>query len=87
MKKEATNKTIAQKRRLHGEVVSNSMQKTVVVVVNRAKMHPKYSQRYTVSKKYKAHDERNEYKIGDQVVIEQCRPLSKDKMWRVVKKI
>lgn len=79
-------KTIAQKRRLQGIVSSNAMSKTVVVTVTRAKMHPKYGQQYKVSKRYKAHDERNEYKVGEVVIIEQCRPLSKDKVWRVVKK-
>jgi len=49
-------------------------------------MHPKYHKRYTVSKNYKAHDEKNEYKPGDKVIIQECRPLSKDKRWRVVGK-
>lgn len=76
-----------KKRQLIGIVTSNKMQKTVVVKVERIKEDPKYKKRYQVSKKYKAHDEKQEYKIGDRVAIEECRPLSKDKRWRVVKKI
>ena len=75
------------KRKLEGEVVSNKMEKTVVVSVVSVKAHSKYKKQYKVSKKYKAHDEKNEYKVGDFVVIEECRPLSKDKKWRVVKKL
>ncbi len=63
------------------------MKKTVVVRVERVKEHPKYKRRYKVHKKYKAHDEKEEYKIGDMVVIKECRPLSKDKRWRIIKKI
>jgi small subunit ribosomal protein S17 len=75
------------KKKLQGEVVSDKMQKTVVVEVRRVKMHPKYKKRYIVSKKYKAHDEKNECKVGDKVIIEECRPLSKEKRWKVIKKI
>ena len=67
------------KKRLIGTIISNKMQKTVVVRVERIKEHPKYKRRYRVHKKYKAHDERGEYKIGDKVVIEECRPISKEK--------
>jgi len=62
------------------------MQKTVVVLVERIKEHLKYKRRFKVSKKYKAHDEKGEYKIGDRVIIEECRPLSKEKRWRVISK-
>jgi len=62
------------------------MNKTVVVRVNRVKKHPKYHKRYTVSKHYHAHDEKNEQTEGNAVTIEACRPLSKLKKWRVVKK-
>lgn len=79
------NKVI--KRKLEGEVVSDKMEKTVVVKVTTLKAHPKYKKRYKSSKSYKAHDDKNEYKVGDLVVIEACRPLSADKRWRVVKKI
>jgi len=63
------------------------MAKTVVVLVERLKEHPKYRKRYRVSKKYKAHDEKGEYKAGDTVVIEECRPLSADKKFRVVSRV
>ena len=75
------------KRQLKGVVVSDKMQKTVVVKVERIKEHPKYKKRYKVHKKYKAHDEKGEYHIGDKVVIESTRPISKKKRWRVVKRI
>lgn len=77
----------AKRRRLQGIVVSDKMVKTVVVRVDRMKMHPRYKKRYTVSKNFKAHDENGEYHAGDKVVIEETRPLSKDKRWRVVSKI
>ncbi|PLX26355.1 30S ribosomal protein S17 [Candidatus Parcubacteria bacterium] len=75
------------KRKLEGEVVSSKMDKTVVVKVTTIKIQSKYKKRYKSSKSYKAHDEKNQYKVGDIVVIEGCRPLSKDKRWRVVKKV
>jgi len=75
------------KKRLIGKVVSDRMDKTVVVEVERIKVHPKYKRRFKVSKRYKAHDEKNEYKVGDKVMIEECRPLSKEKRWRVIKKL
>jgi SSU ribosomal protein S17P len=75
------------KHQLTGKVVSDKMAKTVVVLVERLKEHPKYHKHYRVSKKYKAHDERGEFKAGDTVVIEECRPLSADKRWKVVEKI
>jgi small subunit ribosomal protein S17 len=75
------------KRQLQGMVVSNKMSKTVVVLVEQIKEHPKYRRRYKVHKKYKAHDEKGECKVGDRVIIEECRPLSKEKKWRVIKKI
>ena len=75
------------KRQLTGTILSDKMAKTVVVVVEKLKEHPKYKKRYKVSKKYKAHDGKEEYKIGDKVIIEECRPLSKEKHWRVIKKI
>lgn len=73
------------KKRLQGIVVSNKMQKTVVVRVERQKFHPKFKVYYKIHKKYKAHDEKNECQIGDRVIIEETRPLSKEKKWRVVK--
>lgn len=68
-----------------GVVVSDKMDKTVVVLVNRYKKHPKYKRRYKVSKKYKVHDEKNEYKKEDKVIIQECRPISKNKKWKVIK--
>lgn len=75
------------KKRLIGKVISNKMQKTVVVLVERIKEHPKYKRRFKISKKYKAHDEKQECKVGDRVIIEECRPISKEKKWRVLKKL
>lgn len=75
------NKT---RRKLTGIIVSDKMDKTVVVEVNRYVKHPKYGKYYTISKKYKAHDEKGEYKMGDTVIIEECRPISKDKSFVVV---
>lgn len=74
------------KRKLKGIVVSDKMQKTVVVKVARVKEHLRYKRRYEVHKRYKVHDEKGEYKIGDEITIEECRPLSKEKKWRVVGK-
>jgi len=75
------------KRQLKGIVVSDKMAKTVVVKVERIKKHPKYHKRYKTHKTYKAHDEKKECKMNDKVIIEECRPISKDKSWRVIKKI
>lgn len=75
------------KKKLKGVVISDKMQKTVVIEVERIKKHPKYKRRYKVHKKYKAHDEKEEYKIGDKVIIQECRPMSRDKRWRVIGKI
>jgi small subunit ribosomal protein S17 len=75
------------KKKLEGIVVSDKMQKTVVVKVQSMKKHPKYLRYFKAHSRYKAHDENNEYKIGDKVMIEEMRPLSKDKRWNVVKKI
>ncbi|MCD5396526.1 MAG: 30S ribosomal protein S17 [Candidatus Pacebacteria bacterium] len=72
------------KKRLQGVVVSDKMQKTVVVKVERQKFHPKFKVYYRVHKKYKAHDEKNECRVGDWVIIEETRPLSKEKKWRVI---
>ncbi|MFH1201195.1 MAG: 30S ribosomal protein S17 [bacterium] len=70
---------------LKGVVVSDKMDKTVVVSVSRFVKHPLYGKFYKVSKKYKAHDENNESKIGDKVIIMETRPISKDKNFKVVK--
>ncbi|HMB65494.1 MAG TPA: 30S ribosomal protein S17 [Patescibacteria group bacterium] len=73
-----------KKRKFDGVVVSDQMDKTVMVRVDRVRKHPKYRKRYTVSKKYKVHDEKNQFQEGDQVQFIECRPLSKDKRWRVL---
>jgi small subunit ribosomal protein S17 len=75
------------KKRLIGKIVSNKMQKTIVVEVERIRTHPKYKRRYRQHKKYKVHIEDGDYRVGDKVVIEECRPLSKNKRWKFVKKI
>ena len=75
------------KKTLKGIVVSDKMQKTVVVSVLTLKKHPRYQRFYKSSKRYKAHDENSEYHVGDHVLIEETRPISKDKSWKVVKNI
>ena len=72
------------KRILQGVVVSDAMDKTVVVRVERRVMHPVYKKFIRRSKKYSAHDETNSVKVGDVVRIEECRPISKNKTWTVV---
>jgi len=67
-----------------GIVTSDKMDKTVVVKVESRTRHPLFGKIVTSSKKYKAHDENNEAKIGDKVLIAETRPLSKEKRWRVV---
>ena len=64
-----------------GVVVSDKMDKTVVVKIDRLKMHSKYKKKYKVSKKYKAHDAENKFKVGDKVMIMESSPISKDKKW------
>ncbi len=71
------------KKQLQGTVISDKMKKTVVVKVERIKVHPKYKKRFKTHKNYKAHDGKGEYHAGDKVIIEECRPISKDKKWRV----
>lgn len=77
-------KNKANKRILKGVVVSDKMDKTIVVLVKRVKQHPRYRKRYEVQKKYKAHDAENKYHIGDKVSIRECRPISKEKRWVVI---
>lgn len=75
----------AIRRRLTGRVVSDKMNKTVTVLVERKVKHPVIGKYMSRSGKYHAHSDANEYKIGDIVTIEECRPISKTKAWRVVK--
>ena len=74
-------------RKIIGIVVSDKMEKTRVVAVASLKKHPKYLKFYKVTTKFKAHDEKNEYKTGDKVTIEESRPLSREKRWRIINKI
>jgi small subunit ribosomal protein S17 len=73
------------RKTLVGTVVSDKMEKTVVVQVERLTLHPKFKKYVRRRKKYKAHDERRECRVGDRVLIMESRPLSKDKRWRVLK--
>lgn len=75
------NKIIIRKK---GVVVSDKMNKTVVVAVDSFKTHPKYKKKYKVTKRYKAHDEENKYKVGDVVEIVPTRPKSKEKSYKVL---
>ncbi|MCS6786513.1 MAG: 30S ribosomal protein S17 [Thiobacillaceae bacterium] len=72
-------------RALTGRVVSDKMDKTVTVLVERRVKHPLYGKVIRRSKKYHAHDEDNAYRVGDVVVIEECRPISKTKAWKVTR--
>ena len=75
------------KRKLQGTIVSDKMNKTRVVEVVRLKKHPRYKKYFKVSTRFKAHDENNEYKTGEKVFIEETRPISKDKRWKIVNKV
>ncbi|MDP2431858.1 MAG: 30S ribosomal protein S17 [Pseudomonadota bacterium] len=79
--------TVNVARALTGTIVSDKMNKTVTVLVERKVKHPLYGKIIRLSKKYHAHDENNEFGMGDVVVIEECRPLSKTKAWRVARLI
>ena len=72
-------------RSITGEVVSNKMDKTIVVMGERKVKHPLYGKFIRRSTKYHAHDENNECNIGDTVMIKECRPLSKSKTWTLIK--
>lgn len=86
MKKQIIHQSVKQKRKLKGEVVSDKMDKTVVVKVSSLKLNKKYKKHYRVSCRFKAHDEKNQYHTGDKVIIEETRPLSKEKRWKVISK-
>jgi len=74
---------VGDRKTREGVVVSDAMQKTRVVRIERVFRHPQYQRVVTQSKKLKAHDERNESRVGDRVIIEETRPLSKEKRWRI----
>ncbi|KKW42229.1 MAG: 30S ribosomal protein S17 [Candidatus Magasanikbacteria bacterium GW2011_GWA2_56_11] len=85
--KQVTPQTPAAKpphRRFSGEVVSVSGQKTVRVKVETIKMHPKYRKQYTTRKHFAVHDEKNAAQVGNVILFEECRPLSKTKRWRLI---
>lgn len=75
----------SKKMELVGEVVSNKMQKTISVSVSRVVKHEKYGKYMKKTSVFKAHDEKNESKIGDRVLIRESRPLSKTKRWELIK--
>ena len=81
IQKTSKNKIVTRKK---GVVVSDKMDKTVVIAVETLKTHPKYKKKYRSTKKYKAHDEENKYKTGDRIEIVPCKPMSKDKNYIVV---
>jgi small subunit ribosomal protein S17 len=87
MTEQAKTEVLKVARSVTGRVVSNKMQKTITVQVERRLQHPMYGKYLTRRSKLHAHDEKNESKEGDLVMIEQCRPLSKTKTWRLVKVI
>jgi small subunit ribosomal protein S17 len=74
---------VGDRKTKEGVVVSDAMQKTRVVKIERVYRHPKYQRVIRMSKKLKAHDEGNASKVGDRVIIEETRPLSKEKRWRI----
>lgn len=74
-------------RKLEGKIVSDKMKKTRVVEIVRWKKHSRYLKYYKVSTRFKAHDEENAYHVGDMVTIQESRPLSKEKRWRIIGKI
>lgn len=84
MKDTSTQTNTRGGKTLKGIVTSDAMHKTVVVAVSRFVKHPLYGKYYTVTKKYKAHDEANAHKVGDKVTIVETKPISKDKRFTVV---
>lgn len=76
-----------KQRLLQGTIVSDKMDKTVVVEILRLKKHPKYKKYFKVTTKFKAHNPENQYHTGDKVVIGETKPMSKEKRWIVINKI
>jgi small subunit ribosomal protein S17 len=83
-KEQNTEKKRGLRKELEGVVISNRMQKSVVVRVDRQVRHPLYQKTIQRSSKFMAHDEENKCRVGDRVVIRETRPISKNKCWRVV---
>lgn len=73
------------KKQIRGKVVSDKMDKTVVVRIDRELYHSKYGVRYKTNRKFKVHDEENKAKVGDEVIIEEAKPISKDKKWKLTR--
>jgi len=86
-KNNSTDKAKPKSRLLKGRVVSDKMDKTIVVLVSRLKKHSRYQKRYKVDKKYKVDDRENKYKNGDRLIVKEVKPVSKTKRWQVIKKI
>ncbi len=84
MKPQTEKPVRSTKRAFSGVVASDKMDKTIVVTVENTKIHPKYKKRYVSTSRYKVHDPENRFKEGDKVAFVECRPLSKDKRWRVL---
>ncbi len=82
---EADSQSALAARTVSGRVASNRMDKTITVVTERMERHPLYGKYVRRRAKLHAHDENNECRVGDTVLVEQCRPLSKTKFWRLVK--
>jgi small subunit ribosomal protein S17 len=74
-------------RKLKGKIVSDKMEKTAVVEVTRWKKHPKYLKYYKTSNRFKVHNEKNEYKSGTEVIIQETNPISKEKRWKIIGKV
>jgi small subunit ribosomal protein S17 len=74
-------------RVIKGTIVSDKMQKTAVVEVLRLKKHPKYKKYYKVTQKFKADNPENQYHTGDIVMMQETKPLSKDKRWKIISKV
>lgn len=83
-KEKATTEKTAMKRQFEGTVVGANANKTITVAVDSVKMHPIYRKQYVSTKKYAVHDEKNEATSGDVVRFQECRPLSKNKRWRLL---
>jgi small subunit ribosomal protein S17 len=82
MENNSNNNKITAKKK--GKVVSSHGDKTIVVSIESYKTHPKYKKKYRSTKKYKAHDQENKHNVGDTVEIVSCKPISKDKKYRVI---
>jgi len=73
-----------KKKHIEGKVVSDKPDKTVIVAMDTFKAHPKYLKRYKVTKRYKAHDPQNRFRVGEKVKITETKPISKGKKWEVI---